>query len=373
DAADLPLYIPVRDPVALSISAPGTGRQVQLGLPSGYLRRQDLAVLKVLGQQLDIRPVYFSVTVPTDALVSTQPYLTRSGILYEVNSRASKEAAEEDGSLFEVPQRPGLVFDVPRTDELLWKTYRYRGLQEDDIFKDSTTRALTRNYGYTLLAMSEIYYFRDEPQKARRAFDLAQSFLENPRVEGYYANALKLLAAAGDTLAIDSLLSEPESRGKVPRSALESAALMAALKERYAAALVLAGRELPRATGQESTREFWVRLGDVALENADSAAAEDFYSRSLRGDRDYRLGYLKLVSTAGERGQLPTAIGVVENWVLNHPADTMSARLLDQMKRTQRFPDELRWANLARFFRFEERPDSLAGAVPPTSPQPVAP
>jgi hypothetical protein len=59
---------------------------------------------------------------------------------------------------------------------------------------------------------------------------------------------------------------------------------------------------------------------------------------------------LKLVSTAGARGQLPTAIAVVENWVLNHPADTLSKRLLEEMKKTQRFPDELRWENLAKFF-----------------------
>jgi hypothetical protein len=363
EASGLPLYVPVRDPTELTLSAPGSDRQVKLALPPGYLRRQDLAVLKVLGQQLDERPVYFSVTVPTDGLVNTQPYLTRVGILYEVNSRVSGEVAAADTSLFEIPQRPGLVFDVPRTDALLWDAYLYRGLQDDDIYKDSTTRALTRNYGYTLLAMSEVYYLRNEPQKARRAFELAQAFLGNPRVEGYYANSLKLLAAAGDTLAIDSLLAEPEARGKVPRAALESAALMAALKGQYAAAQAIAEVKLPRTTGERAAKEFWVRLGNVALEKGDSVAAEDFYAISLRGDRDFRLGYLKLVSTAGARGQLPTAIGVVENWVTAHPADTQSARLLAEMKATRRFPDELRWENLARYF-----PEDTQGQGPLTPP-----
>lgn len=366
EGRELPLYVPLRDPMDLSITAPGSDREVTLSLPAGYLRRQDLAVLKVLGQQLDRRPVYFSVTVPTDGLVSTNPYLTRVGILYEASSRIAEEAAVSDTTLFEVPNRQGLVFDLPRTDALLWDAYLYRGIQDDDIYKDSTTRALIRNYGFTLLAMSEVYYQRDDPRKARRAFDLAQEFLGNERVEAYYANALKLLAAAGDTLAIDSLLAEPEARGKIPRSALESAAVMAALRERYPTARSLVEVKLPAVTGEKAPKELWVRLGDAALENGDSAVAEDFYALSLRGDRDFRLGYLKLVSTAGERGQLATAIGLVEVWVVNHPSDTMSVRLLEEMKETQRFPDELRWENLAKYFPVE----TLAAPQAPTSSPP---
>lgn len=367
EAVDLPAYIPLRDPVDLTVTAPGSERQVRLSIQPGYLRRQDLAVLKIVGQQLDRRPVYFSVTVPTDALVNTDPYLTRVGILYEVNSTLSSEAADADTSLFEVPNRPGLVFDVPRSDALLWEVYRYRGLTDDDIYKDSTTRALTRNYGYTLLAMSEIYYFKDQPQKARRAFELAQAYLGSPREEGYYANALKYMAAGGDTLAIDSLLAGPEARGRVSRSALESAALLAALKGRYAAARSIAERKLPAVTGEKAAKELWVRLGDVALESGDSVAAENFYAISLRGDRDFQLGYLKLVSTAGARGQLPSAIAVVENWVRNHPADSQSARLLAEMKSTQRFPEELRWENVARYFKFETLPGAAdSGARPPS-------
>jgi hypothetical protein len=357
DASDLPLFVPVRDPVDLSITAPGSGRPVKLAVSPGYLRRQDLAIYKVLGGHLDIRPIYFSVTVPTEYLASTQPYLTRVGILYEVNSLPASEAAKADTALFEMPERRGLVFNVPRTDELIWDVYLFRGLDDEDIYKDGTTRALIRNYGYTLIAMSEVYYFRNEPQKARRAFELAQQFLGNLPAEGYYANALKLMAAAGDTLAIDSLLEDPAAKGRISRPSLESAALLAALKKRYAAARSIASIRLPAATGEQASKEFWVQLGDVALENGDSVSAEDFYAISLRGDRDFRLGYLKLVSTAGERGQLPTAIAAVENWVNNHPADTLSRRLLEEMKTTQRFPDELRWENLEKYFA-----DTLGGS-----------
>ncbi|MFN2433572.1 MAG: DUF2723 domain-containing protein [Gemmatimonadota bacterium] len=370
DAAGLPLYVPVRDPMGLSITAPGSGREIRLEIPAGYLRRQDMAVLKVLGGQLDQRPVYFSVTVPTEAMVQAQPYLTRTGVLYEVNSRPSAEAAASDPALYEIPQRAGLVFDYPRTDALLWDVYRYRGLLEDDVFKDGTTRMLMRNYGYTLLGMSEVYYFNDEPRKARRAFDMAQEFLATERVEAYYANALKLSAAAGDTLAIDSLLAEPDARGKVGLQTLQSAALLAALKEEYDAARAIAAVDVPAATGDSVPREFWVQLGDAALENGDSARAEDFFATSLRGDRDFRLGYLKLVSTAGERGQLFTATAVVEAWVAGHPADTLSARLLEEMKATRSFPDELRWENLRRFFPEADSPsatgapEAAAGGVP---------
>jgi hypothetical protein len=353
--AELPPVIALQEPREVAITAP-SGRQVWVALPAGYLRRQDMAVLRLLGEQLGRRPVYFSVTVPTTALVGTMPYLTREGILYRVQDQPAIDLAAADERLMEVPHRPGLVFDVPRTDRLVWRVYRYGGLLDEDVFKDSTTRALARNYGYTLLAMSEIYYSRDEPRRARRAFELAQAFLGNPRVEGFYANALKLMAAAGDTLAIDSLLAEPSAEAQVDRPALESAALLAALRERYAAALAIAERDVPRATGEEVERTFWVRLGDVALENGDSVAAENFYAASLRGDRDFRLGYLKLVSTAGERGQLATAIAAVENWVTHHPGDTLSQRLLEEMRTTQRFPDELRWENLAQYFPGETLP-----------------
>ncbi|HEY7531022.1 MAG TPA: DUF2723 domain-containing protein, partial [Gemmatimonadota bacterium] len=374
--ADLPPLIALEEAREVAITAP-SGRQVWVRLPPGYLRRQDMAVLRLLGEQLGRRPVYFSVTVPTSALVGTQPYLTREGILYRVHDQPGVDLAASDERMMEVPHRPGLVFDVPRTDRLIWRVYRYAGLLDDDVFKDTTTRALARNYGYTLLAMSEIYYARDEPRRARRAFELAQAFLGNPalesdgggnpdaaeRVRGFYANAVKLMAAAGDTLAIDSLLGDPAAEGMLDRPTLESAALLAALRERYSAARAIAERDVPRATREEVDRTLWVRLGDVALENGDSLAAENFYAASLRGDRDFRLGYLKLVSTAGERGQLPTAIAAVENWVTNHPRDTLSRRLLEEMRSTQRFPDELRWENLEQYFPGETLP-----AFPETAP-----
>jgi predicted Zn-dependent protease len=141
---------------------------------------------------------------------------------------------------------------------------------------------------------------------------------------------------------------------------------MAALKREYRAARQLVEKQIPALTREPPGANLLVRLGDVALENGDSVAAEDFYALSLRGDRDFRLGYLKLVSTAGERGQLPTAIAVVENWVVNHPADTLSKRLLAQMKETQRFPDELRWENLAKYFPVETLPAPGERTAPPS-------
>ena len=131
------------------IVAPRARRATWCSLSRPGYRPSDLAVMKVLGQS-STSSLYFSHTVPTDALVSSQPYLTRSGILYEVNSQRTDEAAAADTTLFEVPNRPGLVFDVARSDGLLWEVYRFAGLQGEDIFKDGTTRSLIKNYGYTM-------------------------------------------------------------------------------------------------------------------------------------------------------------------------------------------------------------------------------
>tara|TARA_Y100000588_G_scaffold225334_1_gene239255 strand:- start:8686 stop:11199 length:2514 start_codon:yes stop_codon:yes gene_type:complete len=124
------------------------------------------------------RPIYFAVTVPSSNQAGLRPYLSMEGMAYRL--------VDNHG--------PG-QFDILKASENLMTKYRYRGVNDEAVYKDPVARRLLGNY----LVLFE---------------GLVQAFIQI----GQYGNALTTLAFA---------------EKYIPPHALDEASMWVSLSYRY--------------------------------------------------------------------------------------------------------------------------------------------
>ena len=124
------------------------------------------------------RPIYFAVTVPTSNQAGLRPYLSMEGMAYRL--------VDHHG--------PG-QFDILKASQNLMTKYRYRGVNDETVYKDPVARRLLGNY----LVLFE---------------GLVQAFVQVEQ----YANAMTTLAFAEQ---------------HIPPHALDDASMWVPLSYRY--------------------------------------------------------------------------------------------------------------------------------------------
>ncbi len=124
------------------------------------------------------RPIYFAVTVPTSSQAGLRPYLSMEGMAYRL--------VDNHG--------PG-QFDILKAAQNLMSQYRYRGVNDETVYKDPVARRLLGNY----LVLFE---------------GLVQAFVQI----GQYGNAMTALAFA---------------EANIPPHALDDASMWVPLSYRY--------------------------------------------------------------------------------------------------------------------------------------------
>lgn len=86
------------------------------------------------------RPIYFAVTVPNSNQAGLRPYLSMEGMAYRL-----------------VPEHGPGQFDLARTRDNLMGTYRYRGINQPEFYKDPVARRLLGNYLVLFEGLTQIY------------------------------------------------------------------------------------------------------------------------------------------------------------------------------------------------------------------------
>jgi len=99
---------------------------------------QDQMVLRIVVTNLGIRPIYFAVTVDPKNFVGLREYLRWDGINYRLTPVKNPKIHEE------------------RLEKCIRELYRYRGINNPDVYLDFGTKRLLRNYynAYMMLAHS---------------------------------------------------------------------------------------------------------------------------------------------------------------------------------------------------------------------------
>jgi len=335
--------IVVDEPVTIDVAG------IELSFPeNAILRRQDIAVLQVLRKNMGQRPLYFSVTVPEEAKVGLRDHLVREGIVDRIHARPASELARAGEQVVPMQAPETSWIDIPRTQELLDEVYLFRGVQDEDVYKDGTARALIGNYGATWLQLASARARVGDTAEAVEALQRGNALLGREPLEDAYLNSLiNVFALSGSYGQLDSLLQDAErkSGGRLDDRLYKTAAYNAAVVGHYDVAdrlLEKYFRESPR----DVEPELWIEMGEMALASGDTSDAMQLLTRAIRVDPDNRRAFLRYINLADAVGNEVLTKTFLYQWVRTHPGDTTTAKLYEEYEDTGRFPERLRWDSL---------------------------
>ena len=231
------------------------------------------------GEGWSMQP-FFAVTVPEH--YGYEKYFTLEGLAYRVNRDTLQ----------------GLI-DVPKTNQSLYETFKYRGLFFADgawdtlVFKDENASTLSRNYMAAHIQLAYHY---------RRQGDLKHAIAEMERVSRMFPDFTEGLVPlgsfyieAGDTAKAIELFHHLTSR-------------------------------------DGSNPEAWYYYG-VALASQDQIKqAMGCFDRAIQLDPNYPNPFYAAYYTLNQAGQTENALRYLEQWLQSHPQDAQTRALLDSQR-----------------------------------------
>jgi hypothetical protein len=129
---------------------------------------KDIVILRLLQENYQRRPVYFSITAGTGSWLGLHRYMTQEGLVLRIH------ASEPPDSSRLAPGLLGIPVDVPRTDQLVWEVYRYAGLlKADTLVLDPTNSNIATNLSIPPLSLGQAYEFLGDREKSIKNLELA--------------------------------------------------------------------------------------------------------------------------------------------------------------------------------------------------------
>jgi len=139
----------------------GAGRVAITYPENSPLYTFDMLILRLLQENWERRPIYFSMTSGQSNWSRFGDYLTQHGLVFKLNAHEPPDTARLAPGLFGVP------LDVPRTDSLVWDVYRYAGIMEADSAElDPTSRSIAINLAYPFYGLAWAYELRGDSAQA---------------------------------------------------------------------------------------------------------------------------------------------------------------------------------------------------------------
>lgn len=305
----LPKELKVRFPKEMDIIPPSyyvrrLPQKYWLRLPEEYfLPTEEFAALVLKDYKSKI-PVYFAVTVSSDNTKGLEPHLRMEALVKRVTPGGAR-------------------FDILKTDSLLNKVYRYRGIFDPSVYKDENSRRLLTNYAAAYFALGMAYKNQGQIEKAIEALEMGKQF----------------------------------KAGEIIPFAYQLAVLYEVIGEHEKAEANL--RELPEEARGVSA---WYTLGQFHLERGNLEKAEESFKKALEIAPQDPGGYAGLIELYHEQQddnnfkkilekciQDPVLTGkivsifkfekknhlaalLLENWLSYHPYDTVARGLLQEFQ-----------------------------------------
>ena len=145
--------------------------------PGTPLYVKDVLILRLIQENWDRRPIYFSITAGSNNWVGLGRYLTQEALVLRLNVES-----EPDSSRL-APGFLGVPLDVPRTDSLAWNVYRYSRLFDVDTLKlDPTNRNIATNLSLPFISLGQAYELRGQQQRAFANYKKAYQLSRNPQL-----------------------------------------------------------------------------------------------------------------------------------------------------------------------------------------------
>jgi hypothetical protein len=137
---------------------------------------KDVLMLRLILENWDRRPIYYSLTAGNSNWIQLDDYLTQEALLLRLHVASAPDTSRLGPGVYS-----NVPVDIPRTDSLVWNVYRYAGLLEvDTLDLDPTNRNIATNLSFPFYSLGQAYLVRGDQERAmenfRRALHLSPAY-----------------------------------------------------------------------------------------------------------------------------------------------------------------------------------------------------
>jgi len=169
---DVANMVPQLIPRAIRITAGRVDHTYPEGTP---LYVKDILILRLIQENWQRRPIYFSLTAGSGSWLGLHRYLTQEGMVLKLNAVTAPDTTRLAPGLLGVP------LDVPRTQQLTWEVYRYaRLLEADTLDLDPTNRNIATNLSIPPLSLGQAYQVLGRNDEAIKNLEMAYRLGPSP-------------------------------------------------------------------------------------------------------------------------------------------------------------------------------------------------
>lgn len=254
---------------------------------SGRLTRvQDLMIEHIVRTNNWKYPIYFSATVSSGNRIGLDNYLRIQGYAYKI-----------------VPEQGSGMADTSLTYKLLFETSQYRGLADENVYKDENTVGLLINYPEKMIELAGIYLQAGDTNQAVQILEKAREIY--PDYWRTYAVLLTLYEQR----------QMPDQKDRVTRQAETRMKLM-----------------IQKAPG---VAEYYQYLGLFYQFTNQHTLAIDYLQKSFQISSSDVITYQSLLGSFIRQNRTAEIRLLAERWLKKFPNDQNTLNLLKQLGRSQ--------------------------------------
>lgn len=143
------------------------------------LYTKDVLVLRLIQENWETRPIYFSVTAGSGNWMGLQQYMTQEALAIRLHAKTPPDTSGLVQGFLSIP------VNLSRTDSLVWGVYRYSTLLEQDSLDLSPTENnIATNLSIPFLTLGQAYMMLGDPVRALENFDHAYLLSPSPQLAG---------------------------------------------------------------------------------------------------------------------------------------------------------------------------------------------
>jgi tetratricopeptide (TPR) repeat protein len=250
------------------------------------IRVQDMMIQNILLANNWKYPFYFSSTVPPDSRVGLDKHLRREGLISLV-----------------VPEEGDQMMDVDKYHKNLFDVYRYRGLNDINVYKDENTVGLVIGLPENFIDLA--LYYRDQKQMEQAKVVLRKAIEIYPDYYRPYLLLYRFLRDEGKTEESDRILKACEDRSKL-------------LVKKYPEILYY--------------HQF---LGLVYQTEGKLEEAARAFEEALQMNPSDRLTFQVLGQILDSSKKYKELVEILERWIKDNPDDQQAIQMLEYYKGSQ--------------------------------------
>ena len=168
------------------------------------LYQNQIMTLRLIQENINRRPIYFSVTAGSGSWMGLSKYLTEEALVLRLHPDVPQDKSRLEQGLF------GAMVDVPRSDSLVWHVYRYARLFDaDSLDLDPTNDNIASNLSLPFLTLGNAWTVRGDAARGVENFRRAYHLSPRPELKRVIDSLTRGLSAGASPPAADTTKRKP--------------------------------------------------------------------------------------------------------------------------------------------------------------------